>query len=64
MDRITVIRQIVEQKQCQKVDGVLLDLTSAGAIMAVYNNLSAENQVKYAAMQVDTMARLAWKLLK
>ena len=62
--RLEVIRRIVANGQYEKVDGGMLDLFSAGAICAVYDKLSAENQVKYQTLPAQKMALVAFKLLK
>ena len=62
--RIAAIRQIVERGQYAKVDGCMIDLFSAGAIVAVYNALSEKNQARYAAFFAPQMAKIAFKLVK
>ena len=62
-DRIAAIRQIVAEKQYAKVDGVMVDLFSASAIVKVYDALSADNQAKYRAMNAPKMATVAFKLI-
>ncbi len=43
---------------------VILDSYSASAILAVYNALKPENQAKYAAMSLQKMAVVAFKMLQ
>ena len=64
MNKISVISEIVNQKQYQEIDGIIVDLQTATAIMAVYNGLNDINKKKYAKMAVDKMARIAWKLIE
>lgn len=63
-ERIAAIRDVVERGAYAKVDGVALDLTTAGAIIAVYDALSETNRARFAAFRVDQMARMAWKLVR
>ncbi len=63
-DKIAAARQIVEQGKYAKVDGLMLDLFSASAICAVYDGLNEENREKFAAMPINKMAVVAFKLLK
>ena len=62
--RIAAIRQVVTACQYAKIDGQMIDLFSAGAIVAVYDALSPENQAKFAALTAPKMARVAFRLLK
>lgn len=55
--------RVSERCQHEKVDGVLLDLTTARAIIAVYEKLSPENRAKMEAMTVTRAATIAWKLV-
>ncbi len=64
MTKIEKFEAIVKRGQNNKIDGVRVDLFSAGAVMAVYNALSPENRAKYEAMPVPKMVVLAFKLLK
>jgi len=64
LDRIAAVRQIVERRQYAKVDGVMVDLFSASAIVAVYDALKPENQAKFREAPVGLMARIAFKLVK
>jgi hypothetical protein len=63
-ERIEAIRAIVAEGQYAKVDGCMIDLFSAGAVIAVYDALSEENRLKYATMPAPKMATVAFKLLK
>lgn len=63
-ERIEAIRAIVLTHGYAKIDGCGVDLTTAHAIVTVYDALSETNRAKYAALRVDKMARLAWKFVK
>ena len=63
-ERIAAVRRIVAEGQYAKVDGVMVDLFSASAVVKVYDALNGENQAKYAALPVGRMAEIAFKLLK
>lgn len=54
----TVVRHGV-----RKVDGVLVDATTANAILTVYDALNESGRAKLAAMRIDKMAAAAWKLV-
>ena len=63
-ERIEAIRRIVSESQYAKVDGVMVDLFSASAIIRVYDALNEVNQAKYSAMSAPQMATIAFKLMK
>ena len=59
-----VLRQIVAQGQRAKVQGTMVDLFSASAIVTVLDALSPENKKKYLELEPLKMAQIAFKLLK
>lgn len=56
-------QKVVAEKQFTKVDGVLLDLFTASAVVQVHNALNPTNQAKFAALPLPKMAKLAFSLL-
>jgi hypothetical protein len=56
--------RVSERGQAEQVDGVLLDLMSAHAIVAVHRALSPANQAKYETVSVTRAAEIAWRLVK
>ena len=62
--RIAAFRVIVSQCQYAKIDGIMVDLFSASAILKVYDAISDVNQAKYRHMPVTRMAGIAFKLIK
>lgn len=63
-ERVAAIRRIVAEGQYAKVDGIMVDLFSASAILAVYDQLSQENRARYSALVARKMALVAFKLIK
>ena len=61
--RIDSIRRIVEREQYAKIDGILIDLYSAGCILNVYDNLPQETQAKMRNLSMARMADVAFKIL-
>ena len=62
-DRIASIRAVVERKRYAKIDGCMMDLFSASAIVKVYDALNAANRAKFAAFTAPVMAGIAFKLV-
>jgi hypothetical protein len=63
LQRINAVRQIVTDSQYAKIDGIMLDLFSASAILKVYDNINEANKVKYSSMPVYRMAEIAFKIM-
>ncbi|MGW5557081.1 hypothetical protein ACWER9_07650 [Micromonospora sp. NPDC003944] len=49
---------------CRKIDGVLVDATTAAAILTVYDAIKPATRAKLAALRIDRMAQVAWKVLR
>ena len=58
------LRQIVAQSQAAKVDGVMVDLTTASAIVQILDAIRPEVKEKYLASPVQLMAKLAMSQVK
>lgn len=63
-ERIAAIKDIVKNKQYAKVDGVMVDLYSASAIVAVYDALNDANKEMFASKPAPVMAKIAFQLIK
>ena len=63
-DRIAAIRAIVDQKQYAKIDGCMIDLFSASAVVKVYDALNDANKAKYASLTAPRMAQVAFQIMK
>jgi len=63
-ERIAAIRQVVTSWQCARVEGLLVDGTTARAIVTVYDALNETNKAKMATLPVRKMAAVAWKLVR
>lgn len=60
---IKEIEDIIKSKSAKKIDGVLVDMQSANAIVKVYNALSEENKKRFISLPIVKAANMAWKLL-
>jgi hypothetical protein len=47
-----------------KIDGVVVDATTAAAILTVYDAVKPATRAKLAALRIDRMAQVAWRLLR
>ncbi|MEU0214062.1 hypothetical protein ABZ281_02700 [Streptomyces sp. NPDC006265] len=57
--RIGAFRRIVALHQCEKIDGILVDATSAQIVVAVHDALNEKNRAKYGQMPVGVMVDFA-----
>jgi hypothetical protein len=60
---IGVMRRIVADHAAEEIDGVLVDLFSASAVVKVYDALKAESQAKMRGMDVVRMVEISFRLL-
>lgn len=62
LTKLEQLKMIVKECQAQKIEGQIVDLYSASAIVTVAEKLSPENLEKFMAMPVRKMATVAFKL--
>jgi len=55
-------RKVLREKQYATVDGILLDATSANALVQAYDGLNPENRAKLESMSLDRAMSIVWKL--
>ena len=58
------LRQIVSDKQRGKVEGVMVDLFTASAIVSVLDAINETNKEKLLALPVERMADIAFRMMK
>lgn len=63
MEKIDLCREIVDEASGMEIDGVLVDMQSANAIVSVYENLSEPNQAKFIEYPIVRMGMIAWELV-
>ncbi|GAB1641521.1 hypothetical protein KRMM14A1259_19440 [Krasilnikovia sp. MM14-A1259] len=60
---IEVLREVM-RGHVRKIDGVIVDATTAAAILTVHDVLKPPTRVRLAALDIDRMAQVAWRLLR
>lgn len=58
------MRDIVAKKSAKKINGVMVDMFTASAVVKVYDAINDTNKAKMDKMTVPAMANVAFKLLK
>lgn len=61
--RIEALKRIITDKQFEMIEGVLVDMQTAHAIISVYEALNPENQEKFMSYSMETMGHKAWKVI-
>jgi hypothetical protein len=59
--RIAALREIVSKHTAKRVDGFLVDATTAALLVKVYEALSPKSREKFGAPSLDRLVELAWK---
>jgi len=59
--RILALRRIVNERQYAKIDGKMIDLFTASAIVTVYDALNEANQKRFRDLKVWSMAKIAFQ---
>lgn len=62
--KIERLRWVVDNKQCARIDGLVVDIFSASAVIGVYDQLSDANKAKLAVMPIRTMVSVALRVLE
>lgn len=58
------VQQIVDQHQYKKINGTIVDATTANVLLQVYNALNDENKKKFTTMDIRRAADFAWRQVK
>jgi hypothetical protein len=58
------LRTIVAEHTAGEVDGVTVDAFSASAIVQVLDAINPQNKEKFLDMPIETMAHIAFKMMK
>ena len=63
-DREALLRRIVDEKQADHVEGQLVDLFTASAIVSILDGLNPTNRERYLSIPIENMAKIAFKMMK
>jgi hypothetical protein len=61
--RIAACRHIVAEHQYAKIDGLMVDLFTASAIVKVYDALNEANRAKFERLSIAHMATVSFDVL-
>lgn len=61
---IDKVRWIKDNKTARMIDGVLVDLMTANAIITVYDAVGPDNKIKMLSLPIAKMGEIAWKLVR
>jgi hypothetical protein len=63
-EKLEIIKRIVADHAYEKIDGTIIDATTANIILTVHDALGKANRVKFLGEPIERMADLAFKLTK
>jgi hypothetical protein len=58
------VRAVHDSGCAKRVDGQLVDITTAGMLIAVHDALNEKNQAHFASMPLVKAVTIGWKLVK
>lgn len=62
--RMMAVRGIVREHTAREVEGVLVDVQTANAIVTLYDAINAENQEYLESLSMERMGVIAWRLVQ
>ena len=60
---IQKMREILKNKQFQKINGMIVDSFTASAVVQVYDKVNESNKKKMNSMKLEPLVNLVWKLI-
>lgn len=63
-DKIDIIKRILKNKTAEKIDGVLIDLTTANMLKKVHDALKPSLQKKFNKIPIQTSVAFGWSVVK
>lgn len=61
--RYTIAKRITETGQYGYLEGFTLDVTTAQAMVTVYEALAPHNQARFDALPLERLMRFVWKMV-
>lgn len=61
--RIDRLRRIVEEHQAARVEGKVVDATTANMLVSIHDALNEKNRAHFLALPLPKMVALGWKLV-
>lgn len=62
MHWIEKAQDILDNKEAQEHEGMLLDITTASMLIQVHNNLNKLNQKKFRSLSLFRAVNIGWKV--
>jgi len=64
LDVLKKLKEIIKNKQYDKIGGRIVDMTTANAILTVHGALSLDQRKRFLSMPIDKIVEFTWKLVK
>lgn len=62
--KIEALRRILKEHQNEKIDGQIVDVMTANAIITVYDAINSKMKRRFESKNIKQMATVAWGLIK
>jgi len=63
-EKLKALKKIVEEKQCASINGIIIDLYTASAILKVYSKLTQPLvKAKYMLLPIERIATVAQEMI-
>lgn len=62
-EKLNMFEEVLNNHSYQEVDGILVDVQSANAVLTVYEALGEANKEKFINEPIHRMMDIAWKLV-
>lgn len=62
MNRLEKMKQIVANHQAERMDGMLIDVSSANVYVTIYEALNEKNQKNLESLELFTAMKMVWDL--
>ena len=64
VNKFSQLKEVVQTHSAKEIDGVLIDVQTANAILTVYGALGSDNKEKFISGNIEKMAQVAWKMIE
>lgn len=58
------MKRIVENRQYEEINDVVVDMQTANMIMTIYNAINKKNKKKFSKLSLIRMVNIGWKIIK
>ena len=64
MTTINTLREIIQTRKMQKLDGIVIDVPCANAIVYTYDQMNLANKAKFVTLPLNKMLAIAKQIVR